>query len=53
MNLLPHLDFDLGAFRTNLRAVHPSCATIQVSARTGDGVDAWCEWLGARPATMH
>ncbi len=45
MDLLPHLGFDLDAFLANLRAVNPAAAVIQASARTGDGVDTWCQWL--------
>jgi len=45
MDLLPHLGFDLDAFLGNLRAVNPAAAVIEASARTGDGVDAWCQWL--------
>ncbi|MFN2517808.1 MAG: hydrogenase nickel incorporation protein HypB [Jatrophihabitantaceae bacterium] len=45
IDLLPHLDFDLDLFRANLRRVNPTAMTIDVSARTGDGVDAWCDWL--------
>lgn len=44
-DLLPHLDFDLEAFYANLRSVNPGAATLEVSARSGDGVDAWCNWL--------
>jgi hydrogenase nickel incorporation protein HypB len=45
IDLLPHLDFDLGLFRENLRQINPHVATIEVSARTGDGVDEWCRWI--------
>jgi hydrogenase nickel incorporation protein HypB len=45
VDLLPYLDFDLDLFRANLRAINPTVATIDVSARTGEGVDAWCTWL--------
>jgi hydrogenase nickel incorporation protein HypB len=48
IDLLPHLDFDLDLFRANLRAINPTVATIDVSARTGEGVDAWCSWLRDR-----
>lgn len=47
IDLLPHLDFDLGQFRKNLAAVNPGVAVIEASARTGDGVDRWCDWLAA------
>ena len=45
IDLLPYLDVDLAAFHANLRAVNPAAATLEISARTGAGVDAWCAWL--------
>jgi hydrogenase nickel incorporation protein HypB len=45
IDLLPHLDFDLGVFLSNLEAVNPTARVIQASARTGAGVDEWCAWL--------
>jgi hydrogenase nickel incorporation protein HypB len=52
-DLLPHLDFDLDLFRSNLRAVNPSVPTIEVSARTGAGVARWCDWLVAATSGTH
>jgi hydrogenase nickel incorporation protein HypB len=49
IDLLPHLDFDLDAFYANLKAVNPAVAIIETSARTGQGVEEWCAWLGAPP----
>jgi hydrogenase nickel incorporation protein HypB len=46
MDLLPHLDFDLGLFRRNVAAVNPGARLIEVSARTGEGLDEWHAWLG-------
>src|ERR1700678_351418 len=48
MDLLPYLGFDLDGFLGNLRKVNPAADVIFASARTGDGVDAWCDWLRAR-----
>jgi len=45
IDLLPHLDFDLDRFLANLDAVHPGVPHLQVSARTGQGIDAWRDWL--------
>jgi hydrogenase nickel incorporation protein HypB len=45
IDLLPHLDFDLDAFLSNVKSVNPSAHVIQASARTGEGVDEWCAWL--------
>ncbi|MBN9102734.1 MULTISPECIES: hydrogenase nickel incorporation protein HypB [unclassified Pseudonocardia] len=48
IDLLPHLDFDLDAFYTNLKAVNPNVPVIETSARTGQGVEQWCDWLSNR-----
>ena len=45
IDLLPHLDFDLDRFVDNVRAVNPTARLVFVSARTGAGLDEWCEWL--------
>lgn len=42
IDLLPHFDFDLGTFLSNLRSVNPSARVIHASARTGEGVGEWC-----------
>jgi hydrogenase nickel incorporation protein HypB len=47
LDLLPHLDFDLAKLLYNLDAVNPSARRILLSARTGEGVDEWCQWLTA------
>ena len=45
VDLLPYLDFDMDAFLGNLRKVNPAAVVLPVSARTGEGVAAWCDWL--------
>jgi hydrogenase nickel incorporation protein HypB len=45
IDLLEHLDFDLELFLHHLDAVHPGVPRMLVSARTGEGVDAWRSWL--------
>jgi hydrogenase nickel incorporation protein HypB len=45
IDLLPHLDFDLDRFLYNLDAVNPGVARMLLSARTGEGVDAFRDWL--------
>jgi hydrogenase nickel incorporation protein HypB len=47
VDLLPHLDFDVHLFLANLKAVNPSAEVIMASARTGEGVAEWCDWLQA------
>jgi hydrogenase nickel incorporation protein HypB len=50
IDLLPHLDFDLEKLLYNIDAVHPDVETIVLSARTGQGIDAWRDWLLRIPA---
>ena len=45
LDLMPHLEVDLERFLHNLDAVHPDVERMLVSARTGEGVDAWRAWL--------
>jgi hydrogenase nickel incorporation protein HypB len=45
VDLLEHLDFDVDRLEANLDAVHPGVARLRTSARTGDGVDAFRDWL--------
>lgn len=48
MDLAPYLDFDMDLFRRNLEQVNPGVAVFELSAKTGEGVDAWIEWVAAR-----
>ena len=45
IDLLPHLEFDLEKLLHHLGHVNPDARAMPVSARTGEGVDAWREWL--------
>ena len=45
IDLLPHLEFDLERLLYNIDQVHPDVETIVLSARTGDGLEAWRRWL--------
>jgi hydrogenase nickel incorporation protein HypB len=50
IDLLEHLDYDLDLFLHHLDAVHPGVPRMLVSARTGEGVGAWSDWLLERVA---
>jgi hydrogenase nickel incorporation protein HypB len=45
IDLLPHLDFDLDKFLYYLDQVNPGARRMLISARTGEGVEAWRDWL--------
>lgn len=47
-DLLPHLDFDMGACLAAARHVNPRIQALTVSARTGKGLAAFYAWIDAR-----
>jgi hydrogenase nickel incorporation protein HypB len=49
-DLLPHLEFDIGQTIANARRVNPGIKVLQVSAKTGEGLDAWAQWIRAARA---
>jgi len=49
-DLLPHLDFDLDRLIDNARRINPALAVLKLSARTGEGMDRWLQWLDAARA---
>ena len=49
IDLLPHLDFDVDRLLANLDAVNPGVRHMLVSARTGEGVDEFRDWLAQLP----
>jgi hydrogenase nickel incorporation protein HypB len=49
-DLAPHCDVDLDAYEANLRRVNPGIEILRLSARTGEGMPAWLDWLRRRLA---
>ncbi len=47
-DLLPHLDFDVGACIAHALRVNPNLQTLVVSAKTGEGLTAFYAWIEAR-----
>src|SRR4051794_18777192 len=45
IDLLPHLDVSVERLEANVQAVHPDVPIMRVSARSGEGVPEWREWL--------
>ncbi len=45
MDLLPHVDFDPERALANALQVNPSISAIRLSARMGEGLEAWYEWM--------
>jgi hydrogenase nickel incorporation protein HypB len=53
VDLLPHVDFDVARCIDYARRVNPGIEVLLLSARSGQGMPAWLEWLqdDAAPAT--
>jgi hydrogenase nickel incorporation protein HypB len=51
-DLLPHLDFDVGACFAHALRVNPNLQTLVVSARTGEGMAALYAWIESRAARL-
>ncbi len=45
IDLLPYLDFDVEAFKKLVLSVNPKVEFFELSCKTGEGVDAWCDWV--------
>lgn len=44
-DLLPYLEFDLEGFKSTVNSLNHGVRLFEVSAKTGEGFDAWLSWL--------
>ena len=45
IDLLPYVDFRMDYFERGVQVLNPRVTTFHLSCRTGDGLDAWVDWL--------
>jgi len=45
IDLLPHLDYDVNQAVGYIHQVHPGMPIFQTSAKTGEGLASWIQWL--------
>jgi hydrogenase nickel incorporation protein HypB len=48
IDLLPHVPFNLTQFQADIHRLNPGVELMELSAFTGDGIDAWIDWLDER-----
>lgn len=48
VDLLDVLDYDMSRVRGDLSKVNTAAPLIELSCKTGDGLDEWLNWLGER-----
>jgi len=53
IDLLPHLDYDVARAIANAHAVNPAIKTFLLSARTGEGLASWYDWLRGEAAAAR
>jgi hydrogenase nickel incorporation protein HypB len=44
-DLVPYLDIDLERIKANVRQMNPQVTIIPVSAKTGQGLETWLDWV--------
>jgi len=47
IDLLQAVDFDVARAKNDIREINPKIDIIEISCKTGQGLDAWIEWLKA------
>jgi hydrogenase nickel incorporation protein HypB len=52
-DLLPHLDVDMDLILANARRINPLLEIIEISARTGAGMQDWLGWITSAHRTLH
>ncbi|MDO5100376.1 MAG: hydrogenase nickel incorporation protein HypB [Eubacteriales bacterium] len=45
IDVLPYFDFDLEACKKRVLELNPNMKIIEISARTGEGIEEWVNWL--------
>lgn len=53
VDVAPAFDFDMAAYHAVLDDLNPTAPRFAVSARTGEGMDAWCAWLANEIEAAH
>ena len=48
IDVMPYFDFDMDKVREFALKRNPNIEIFPISAKTGEGVDAWCSWLEAQ-----
>lgn len=48
IDVLPYFDFDMERVKEYIHQRNPQVEVFPISAKTGEGMDAWTEWLAAQ-----
>ena len=53
LDLLPYVSFNMDYFRRGVEMLNPGVLTFPLSCRTGEGLEAWVDWLKKQTAEMR
>lgn len=53
IDVLPYFDFDIEACKERVRKLNPDMKIIPISAKTGEGMEEWYEWLKQQADTWN
>jgi hydrogenase nickel incorporation protein HypB len=53
VDLLPYVDFDLQQFKKNALSVNPHLQFLALSAKSGEGMPDWLDWIATQHAGIH
>ena len=53
IDVMPYFDFDLDKCREYVKKLNPNITIIPISARTGEGIDEWVNWLRTQVAEWN
>lgn len=45
IDAIANFDFDFEAVEERVRKLNPDIKVIPISAKTGEGIDAWADWI--------
>lgn len=45
LDLLPYVDYQLAKVRRQALAINPQLQIFEMSCRSGEGLDQWCDWV--------
>jgi hydrogenase nickel incorporation protein HypB len=52
IDLLPYIDFRMDYFKQGVEILNPGLITFPLSAKTGEGVPAWVNWVKEQVASV-
>ena len=54
IDLLPYVDFDRGQFYSDIENIDANLKVIEVSCKTGEGIESWLDWIyAAKQSAPH